>query len=134
MNRTRSDPSDDEGDGTRVPVDELLADGPDDAGASTPCAACGDAEATHTLVLTVDWIDYLADRHGVDPPDEIPRAPLCVRCRSWAEMIEIAELDLSSHGPETRERIREERARFLDLLDVRLIDQFGRRAVAGDLD
>lgn len=88
------------------------------------CAACGDPDGAHELLLTVDWVDYLVEAHETRPPEEECVAPLCTRCRSWAEMLEIAELNLDQHGREERRTIVDERNRFLDSLSVQQISNF----------
>lgn len=87
----------------------------------SPCAACGEPHARHRLTLTVEWRDYLVDAYGVARPEEPCTAPLCAKCRSWAEMLELAELNRGGYGERDRERIRAERDRFLDELRVELV-------------
>lgn len=93
-------------------------------GRSGPCASCGDPEGSNWLTLTVEWEDHLSEKHGIDPPEEACQVPLCTRCRSWAEMLEIAEMGLGEHAAAERQRILEERNRFLDSLQVELIANF----------
>ncbi len=88
------------------------------------CAACGDPDGTHRLVLTIDWVDRLVEKYDASAPDEECIVPLCTRCRSWAEMLEIAEMNMDQHGRTEREKILEERDRFLDSLRVRSISNF----------
>lgn len=88
------------------------------------CGACGDPHGTHRLLLTVDWVDYLVEEYGTRRPEEECVVPLCTRCRSWAEMLEIAEMNLDQHGREERLTIIEERNRFLESLRVQSISNF----------
>ena len=88
------------------------------------CGACGDPAGAHQLLLTVDWVDYLVDEHSVRTPEKECSVPLCTRCRSWAEMIEIAEMNINQHSPAEREKIIRERNRFLESLQVQLISNF----------
>jgi hypothetical protein len=109
-------------------VAEWLSDEPDGVSATdrpqTACASCGDPHGYNWLLLTVEWEEHLSEKHGVPQPDEECRVPLCTRCRSWAEMLEIAEMNLGDHGATERERVLDERDRFLDSLRVELITNF----------
>lgn len=88
------------------------------------CGACGDPDGVHRLVLTVDWVDRLVEKYDAGAPDEECVVPLCTRCRSWAETLEIAELNLDRYGQAEREKLRRERDRFLESLQVRSISNF----------
>lgn len=88
------------------------------------CAACGDPDGTQRLLLTVDWVDHLVEKYETDTPEDESIVPLCTRCQSWAEMLEIAEMNVDEHAHEHRRKIREERNRFLDSLRVRSISSF----------
>lgn len=93
-------------------------------GPAKQCAACGDPDGVHRLVLTIDWVEYLVEQYDATSPQEECVVPLCTRCRSWAEMLEIAEMHLAQHGREERRKIVEERDHFLDSLRVRSISNF----------
>lgn len=95
-----------------------------DGESTKPCAACGDPDGVHQLTLVVDWVDYLVDEYNTRTPEEECVVPLCTRCRSWAEMLEIAEMNLSDHGRAEQEKILEERNRFLESLRAELISNF----------
>jgi hypothetical protein len=89
-----------------------------------PCAACGEDESCHWLLMTVDWEDYLAAKYDARAPEEESYIPLCSRCRSWAEMLEIAELNLGEYGRSEQAQILDERNQFLDSLRVEFITNF----------
>ncbi|MEF8757755.1 MAG: hypothetical protein V5A33_05930 [Halobacteriales archaeon] len=116
----------------RFPIDERFADWltsrPDDVatpdGSSKSCSSCGDPNGWNHLLLTIEWEEHLATSHGVEKPDDEVRVPLCNRCMSWAEMLEIAEMNLDTYGEVERRRIIEERNLFLDSLRVELVENF----------
>lgn len=90
-------------------------------GPSKPCASCDDPDGSNWLLLTVEWEEYLCDQYGVEPADGKCHVPLCSRCRSWAEMLEIGEMNLGGHDDAEREQIVAERNEFLDSLRVELV-------------
>ena len=88
---------------------------------SKPCASCGEPHAEHRLLLTVEWEDYLSEHHGIPYPEEECHVPLCTRCGSRAEILEIAEMNLSNHEISQQQKILDERDRFLETLRPELI-------------
>lgn len=107
------------------PVGGLLEDGSAPAAVpgspAKPCAACGEPHAGQRLLLTVEWEEYLSDHHGIPTPDDECYAPLCSGCASRAEILEIAEMALGTHGPRPQRTILDERNRFLEALRPELI-------------
>jgi len=85
------------------------------------CASCGADGGTQWLRLVTDWTDEVCRQRGLDQPREVCLAPLCNRCRAWAELIEVAEMAVPVLSDAEATRIRAERDRFLESLDVELV-------------
>lgn len=94
-----------------------------DAPANRPdtCASCGAADGLQWLRLVTDWTDEVCQLRGLDRPTDTCLAPLCDRCRAWAELIEVAELAVPMLSDAEATRIRAERSRFLESLDVEFV-------------
>lgn len=126
QNRTDDTSMDELGLADRVTgwISDEAADVSTPEGPSKPCASCDDPHGRNQLVLTVEWEDRLAELHGIDPPDEECLVPLCTRCRSWAEMLEIAEMNRSKYGERDLRKVVDERDRFLESLSPELVGNF----------
>jgi hypothetical protein len=94
-------------------------DGPADR--PDACASCRADGGTQWLRLVTDWTDDVCQFRGLDRPDDACLAPLCNRCRAWAELIEVAEMAVPVLSDAEANRIRAERNRFLESLDVELV-------------
>jgi len=94
-------------------------DGP--ANRPDSCASCGDDGGIQWLRLVTDWTDEVCRTRGLERPTDGCLAPLCNRCRAWAELIEVAEMAVPLLSDAEADRIRAERSHFLESLDVELV-------------
>lgn len=99
-------------------TDGVAESGPTPPGA---CASCGSGNAIQWLRMVTDWEEIVCRDGGISDPDGVSLAPLCNRCRAWAEILEIAEMTIPHLADAEANRIVQERNRFLETLDVDLI-------------
>lgn len=85
------------------------------------CASCGSEEAIQWLLVVTDWVDHICEAHDVPRPEGDCLVPLCGRCRAWVEIIEIAEMAMRDFSESETQRIRHERTRFLESLNLELV-------------